>query len=103
MSLDLSQNKLYGSFPGNMLAMGKALVELSLYDNFFTGSVPKAIEQCMRLRGLKCITMGFRRIPIWVVVIAQARLIRAESNHLSGEILELVTVPSSLEQVQIDK
>jgi len=102
MSLDLSQNKLSGSFPSDVCS-GKALVEISLYENFFTGSVPKTIAQCLSLERFEVHNNGFSgEFPSGLWSLPKIRLIRAERNHFSGEIPELVTVPSSLEQVQID-
>lgn len=101
-SLDLSQNNLSGSFPGNV-CYGNALVEISLSENLFSGFVPKSVEQCLSLERFEVHNNGFSgEFPSGLWSLPRIRIIRAESNRFSGEITEFVAAPSSLEQVQID-
>ncbi|KAJ0987056.1 hypothetical protein J5N97_005412 [Dioscorea zingiberensis] len=102
VSVDLSQNKLYGSFPADV-CYGKALQEISLHTNSFTGFVPGSIGKCSSLESIQIQDNGFYgEFPAGLWSLPEIRIVRAENNRFSGELPDFVGVPSLLEQIQID-
>lgn len=101
--LDLSHNNLTGGIPVGFGLGMKALIELSLNDNSFTGSVPGSIAECLTLDRFQLQDNMFSgNFPSGLWSLPEIRLIRAENNRFSGEIPSLAGVESRLEQVQID-
>lgn len=101
-SFDVSANKLSGSFP-NGICRGKTLTSLSLHTNYFTGSLPESISQCLNLERFQVQNNGFSGdFPDGLWSLPKIRLIRAENNRFSGEIPDSVSIAAQLEQVQID-
>ncbi|KAG6470986.1 probably inactive leucine-rich repeat receptor-like protein kinase At5g06940 [Zingiber officinale] len=101
-SVDFSQNMLSGSFPTDV-CYGKALVELNLQENSFTGPISKIIEKCFSLERLQVQDNKFsEELPSGLWSLPQLKLLRAENNLFIGEMPDVVGVPSQLEQIQID-
>ncbi|XP_039116929.1 probably inactive leucine-rich repeat receptor-like protein kinase At5g06940 [Dioscorea cayenensis subsp. rotundata] len=102
LSLDLSQNRMYGSFPADV-CYGKSLQELSLHANSFTGFVPDSIGKCSSLERIQIQDNEFYgQFPSGLWSLPEIRIVRAENNRFSGELPDFVKVPSLLEQIQID-
>ncbi|KAK8482148.1 hypothetical protein V6N13_009323 [Hibiscus sabdariffa] len=102
VSFDISENKLLGSFPGGICA-GKRLKFLSLHTNFFNGSIPESISECLNLEIFQVQNNGFSgSFPNGLWSIPKLMLVRAENNRLSGELPDSISMAAQLEQVQID-
>ncbi|KAF3499684.1 hypothetical protein F2Q69_00045364 [Brassica cretica] len=102
VSLDVSQNKLTGSFPGGVCS-GKSLVSLSLHSNLFQGSLPGSIGECLSLERLQVQENGFSgEFPVKLWSSPKIKIIRAGDNRFTGQVPESVSLASSLEQVEID-
>lgn len=102
VSFDVSENKLVGSFP-NGFCSGKGLVSLSLHTNFFTGTLPDSLNQCLNLERFQVQNNGFSGdFPKALWSLPKIKLIRAENNGFSGEVPESISMAAQLEQVQLD-
>ncbi|GMI70976.1 hypothetical protein like AT5G06940 [Hibiscus trionum] len=102
VSFDISENKLLGSFPG-AICDGKRLKLLSLHTNFFNGSIPESIPECLNLEVFQVQNNGFSGgFPNGLWSIPKLMLVRAENNRLSGELPDSISMAAQLEQVQID-
>ncbi|KAF3945396.1 hypothetical protein ACB098_09G124900 [Castanea mollissima] len=102
VSFDVSQNKLLGPFPSG-ICNGKGLINLSLHTNFFAGSIPNSISQCLNLERFQVQNNGFSGdFPNDLWSLPKIKLIRAENNIFSGVIPDSVSMAAQLEQVQLD-
>ncbi|KAK1578435.1 hypothetical protein Q3G72_030246 [Acer saccharum] len=102
VSFDVSQNKLLGSFPV-AICNAKGLINLSLHKNFFTGSIPNSIDECLKLERFQVQDNDFSGVfPEKLWSLPRIKLIRAENNRFSGELPDSISMAAQLEQVQID-
>ncbi|KAL5744082.1 hypothetical protein ACOSQ2_027198 [Xanthoceras sorbifolium] len=102
VSFDVSQNKLLGSFPDG-ICNAKGLINLSLHKNFFTGSIPNSIDECLNLERFQVQNNDFSGdFPEKLWSLPRIKLIRAENNRYSGELPDSISMAAQLEQVQID-
>lgn len=102
VSLDVSQNKISGSFP-NGICSGKRLINLSLHSNFFEGSLPNSIGECLTLERFQVQNNGFSgEFPLGLWRLPKIKIIRAGHNRLTGQVPDSVSLASALEQVEID-
>ncbi|XP_010491287.1 PREDICTED: probably inactive leucine-rich repeat receptor-like protein kinase At5g06940 [Camelina sativa] len=102
VSLDVSQNKLSGSFPGGICS-GKRLINLSLHSNFFEGSLPNSIGECLTLERFQVQDNGFSgEFPAALWKLPKIKIIKAYNNQFTGQVPDSVSLASALEQVEID-
>ena len=102
VSFDISQNNLLGPFPYGICS-GKGLINLSLHTNFFNGSIPNSINECLSLERFQVQNNGFSGdFPNGLWTLPKIKLIRAENNRFSGVIPDSVSMAAQLEQVQLD-
>ncbi|KAG2262921.1 hypothetical protein Bca4012_012624 [Brassica carinata] len=102
VSLDVSQNKITGSFPGGVCS-GKRLVSLSLHSNLFEGSLPSSIGECLSLERFQVQENGFSgEFPVGLWSSPKIKIIRAGNNKFTGHVPDTVSLASALEQVEID-
>ncbi|KAJ8753388.1 hypothetical protein K2173_019787 [Erythroxylum novogranatense] len=102
VSFDVSQNQLSGPFP-NGICSSQGLINLSLHTNFFNGSVPNSITECLNLERFQIQNNDFSgNLPAGFWSLTKIKLIRAENNRFSGQIPDTISEASQLEQVQID-
>ncbi|CAN8256998.1 unnamed protein product [Cochlearia groenlandica] len=102
MSLDVSQNKIFGSFPSGVCG-GKRLISLSLHSNLFEGSLPNSIGECLSLERFQVQNNGFSgEFPSRLWSLPKVKIIRADNNLFTGQVPDYVSLASALEQVVID-
>ncbi|KAF8115543.1 hypothetical protein N665_0025s0013 [Sinapis alba] len=102
VSLDVSQNKITGSFPGGVCS-GKRLINLSLHSNSFEGSLPDSIGECLSLERFQVQENGFSgEFPVGLWSSPKIKIIRADNNKFTGQVPDSVSLASALEQVEID-
>ncbi|KAJ0266231.1 inactive leucine-rich repeat receptor-like protein kinase [Hirschfeldia incana] len=102
VSLDVSQNKITGSFPGGVCS-GKRLVSLSLHSNLFEGTLPSSIGECLTLERLQVQENIFSgEFPLGLWSSPKIKIIRAGNNQFTGHVPDDISLASSLEQVEID-
>ncbi|XVF56080.1 hypothetical protein PTKIN_Ptkin06aG0087900 [Pterospermum kingtungense] len=102
VSFDISENKLLGPFPSG-ICHGKGLKFLSLHTNFFNGSIPNIISECLNLEIFQVQNNGFSGdFPDGLWSLPKIMLVRAENNRFSGVLPDSVSMAAQLEQVQID-
>ncbi|KAL8172140.1 hypothetical protein V2J09_023944 [Rumex salicifolius] len=104
VSVDVSANKLSGSFPNGVCDGKRPLASLSLHTNLFSGSISSdAISKCLTLERFQVQDNGFSgHFPDGLWSLPKIKLIRAENNRFSGQISDLISMAAQLEQVQID-
>ncbi|KAJ7976825.1 Protein kinase [Quillaja saponaria] len=102
VSFDVSQNEIFGPFPSG-ICKGKGLINFSLHTNFFNGSMPNSISDCVNLERFQVQNNGFSGdFPSGVWSLPRIKLIRAENNRFSGGIPDSISEAAQLEQVQLD-
>ncbi|XVF75840.1 hypothetical protein PTKIN_Ptkin13bG0219100 [Pterospermum kingtungense] len=102
VSFDISENKLFGSFPSG-ICDGKGLKFLSLHTNFLNGSITNSISECLNLENFQVQNNGFSGdFPNGLWSLPKLMLVRAENNRFSGELPDSISMATQLEQVQID-
>ncbi|WCJ33942.1 Leucine-rich repeat receptor-like protein kinase family protein [Euphorbia peplus] len=102
VSFDVSQNKLSGSYP-NGICSSQGLKNIALHTNFFSGSIPGSVQECLNLERFQVQNNEFSGdFPDGVWSLGKIKLIRAENNRFSGNIPDSISMATQLEQVQID-
>ncbi|XP_074381548.1 putative LRR receptor-like serine/threonine-protein kinase At1g74360 [Apium graveolens] len=89
-ALDLSENLLYGEFPGE-IAHCKNLVVLNLWGNSFTGLIPAELGSIMSLQALLLGNNKFNnKIPESLVGLKNLVFLELSKNNFGGDIQEVI-------------
>ncbi|XP_078175968.1 leucine-rich receptor-like protein kinase family protein [Carex rostrata] len=86
-SLHLSDNKIYGSLNGTLIAQLQNLVSLDLGTNILTGSIPKSIGQLNKLRYLHLNNNNLTEtLPSTIENCTDLRQLNLRENNFTGSL-----------------
>lgn len=103
VSFDVSENKLSGPFP-NGFCKSNGLISFSLHSNLFNGSIPdNSFSKCLNIERFQIQDNEFSGdFPNELWSLPKIKVIRAENNRFTDQVLETISQAARLEQVQID-
>ncbi|KAH7292025.1 hypothetical protein KP509_29G047700 [Ceratopteris richardii] len=85
--LDLSQNAFTGSVPSDLCKQVPYITSLDLSQNMFSGSIPSTLQDCQYLQSLKLQQNKFSgELPGGIAILSKLTTIDVSSNLLSGPI-----------------